>query len=123
MDASLTRRFLNWLIDNVGVLLLLTVLVRLGSNPAATRLYLRLASVGLLFIYYVGTEFFFQRSLGKLLTQTVVVSRDDERPSFGAILLRTVCRFIPLEPVSLLLSGKRAWHDSLSGTKVVFVNY
>ncbi len=80
-------------------------------------------SVGLLFVYYAATEYFFQRSLGKVITRTVVVNRDDERPSLGAVLLRTLCRFLPLEPLSLLLNGKYTWHDSLSGTKVVFVNY
>ncbi|GAA3954735.1 RDD family protein [Hymenobacter algoricola] len=123
MEASKTRRFLNWLIDSIGVFLLLTLLVRFCSSPTTTRLQLQLASMSLLFVYYAGAEFFFQRSVGKLLTHTLVVSQDDERPSLGAVLLRTVCRFIPLEPLSLLLTGKRVWHDTLSGTKVVFIDY
>jgi uncharacterized RDD family membrane protein YckC len=123
VEASKTRRFLNWLIDTIGMLLLLAALVRWSSSPDATRLQLRLTTVGLLFLYYAAAEFFFQRSLGKLATRTLVVSRHDQRPSLPAILLRTLCRFIPLEPLSLLFSKNRALHDTLSGTKVVFVNY
>lgn len=123
MEASKTRRFLNWLIDTLGMLLLLGTLVRWGSGPEATRLQLRITTVGLLFLYYVATEFFFQRSLGKLVTRTLVVNSHDQRPSLPAVLLRTLCRFIPLEPISMLFGRHRALHDILSGTKVVFVNY
>ncbi|MBC8084009.1 MAG: RDD family protein [Hymenobacter sp.] len=117
------RRVCNWLIDSIGVLMLLAVLVRLVSGPEASRLQLRLSSMALLFVYYVVTEYFFQRSLGKFITRTAVVDEDDEKPDLGAVLLRTVCRFIPLEPLSLLFHGRLAWHDRLSGTKVVFLNY
>ncbi|UPL48263.1 RDD family protein [Hymenobacter sublimis] len=123
MEASKTRRFFNWLIDNIGVLLLISALIRWGSPSTTTQLQLRLTSVGFLFVYYLATEYFFQRSLGKFLTHTLVVNRQDERPSLAAVFLRTLCRFIPLEPASLLLNKKRTWHDMLSGTKVVFINY
>ncbi|TGD79071.1 RDD family protein [Hymenobacter wooponensis] len=123
MEASKTRRLINWLIDDVVILLALAMVVRLISDAEATQWQLRLASLGALFLYYVSGEFFFQRSLGKLLTRTIVVNKRDERPSLTAIVLRTVCRFIPLEPLSMLLNTKYAWHDRLSGTKVVFINY
>lgn len=105
------------------MLLVLATLVRWCSSPDATRLQLRLTTVALLFLYYVLAEFFFQRSLGKVATRTLVVNRHEQRPSLQAILLRTICRFIPLEPISLLFNKNRALHDLLSGTKVVFVNY
>ena len=123
MEASKWRRLINWLIDNVLVLMLLAMLTRVVLGADATQLQLRLVSMSLLFGYYVVAEFYFQRSLGKVLTRTLVVSRHDERPTLAAILLRTLCRFIPLEPLSLLFSSSRTWHDALSQTKVVFVGY
>ncbi|MBT9391764.1 RDD family protein [Hymenobacter sp. NST-14] len=123
MEASKWRRLINWLIDNVLVLALLAMLTRLTLGANATQLQLRLTSMSLLFGYYVLTEFYFQRSLGKVLTHTLVVNQHDERPTLGAILLRTLCRFIPLEPLSLLFSRNSTWHDTLSRTKVVFISY
>ena len=104
--------------------MVLAVLIRLVVGPDSSQLTLRLLALAALFLYYALTEYFFQRTLGKLLTKTIVVDQDDEIPDLSSILLRTVCRFLPLEPLSLLISGKQlAWHDKLSGTKVVFLNY
>jgi hypothetical protein len=65
-------------------------------------------------IYYP----FFERVLGatpaKYLTSTCVADEFGNKPGFGTIFLRTICRFIPFDAVSFL--GDRGWHDSLSNT-------
>ncbi len=58
------------------------------------------------------------------MTRTLVTTRNDEVPSAGRLMVRTLCRLIPLELISLLFSHRSlAWHDAVSGTKVVYINY
>lgn len=74
------------------------------------------------FGYFVTMEFFFQRTIAKFMTGTIVVSEDGGRPTFGQILGRTAARFIPFEAFSFIGSNEpRGWHDSLSGTRVMKV--
>ena len=70
------------------------------------------------FAYYLVFESVFRQTVGKMIVGTMIADREMLRPSFRQILLRTVCRFIPFEPVSFLF-GKIGWHDSLSNTVVV----
>ncbi|MBL8261100.1 MAG: RDD family protein [Xanthomonadaceae bacterium] len=73
-------------------------------------------------LYYVTLEGFFGWTIGKLVTGTRVVNEKGGRPSWKQIVGRTLGRFIPFEPFSLLFANdndKRGWHDSLSKTHVV----
>src|SRR5262245_45459412 len=47
--------------------------------------------------YYILAEYFFQRTLGKLLTRTKVVTKTGDKPTFGQIVGRTLSRSIPFE--------------------------
>ncbi len=67
-------------------------------------------------------EALFQKTIGKMLTQTKVVSVTGEKPSLPILIIRTFCRYIPFEPLSFLFYGQyptMGWHDRLSGTLVV----
>ena len=70
------------------------------------------------FVYYLVSEFFFGRTLGKVITRTYVTTEFNEKPGFGAILIRTLCRYIPCEYLSFLWSPI-GWHDKFSKTYVV----
>jgi uncharacterized RDD family membrane protein YckC len=48
-----------------------------------------------------------------------VVKKDGSKPDIKTFLIRTLCRFIPLEPFSFLGAFPRGWHDTLSETYVV----
>ncbi|MFW6118794.1 MAG: RDD family protein [Planctomycetota bacterium] len=72
-----------------------------------------------LLIYYVPLEMVFGRTVGKLLVQTKVVKAETGSVGLGHVLGRTLARAIPFEPLSVLASSGRMWHDSLSGTVVV----
>ena len=69
--------------------------------------------------YYMFFEGIWGRSPGKWIFGTAVVNEDGLKPSFGAIALRTICRFIPFEPFSFF--GERGWHDKISNTYVIKV--
>lgn len=68
-------------------------------------------------------EYVFQRTPGKFLTGTKVVAIDGTKPTIKAILIRTLCRFIPFEFISYLGSNKFGMHDSISKTRVVNKDY
>ena len=70
-------------------------------------------------VYYIVIELTTQRSVGKLVTGTMVVMEDGSRPKVKAIVIRTLCRFLPFEVFSFFKSYPRGWHDNASGTYVV----
>jgi uncharacterized RDD family membrane protein YckC len=54
----------------------------------------------LVLIYFPLCETLWGRSLGKLVTGMIVVDRDGRRPRLGAVLVRTVLRFVEVNPVA-----------------------
>ena len=124
MEVSKLRRFGTWAIDAACIIVLFMVGVRLlPPNFVPVENY-RLLLLGIIFCYYAIAELLFQRTVGKSLLHTLVVTTDDNKPSAGQLLLRTLCRFLPLEPLSMLFSGRAlGWHDTLSGTKVIYLDY
>jgi uncharacterized RDD family membrane protein YckC len=83
---------------------------------------MRLWMFGLLvpFVYYVFMEFYFQATIGKLLTGSVVVNEYGDKPDFKSICLRTIIRIVPFEPFSIFwVDGDRWWHDSWTKTYVI----
>ncbi len=71
-------------------------------------------------IYYSLFEGLTGRTLAKFITRTKVITENGEKPDFKTILLRSLCRFVPFDPLSFLFSGK-GWHDKWSRTTVVNV--
>lgn len=59
------------------------------------------------------------QSFGKLITGTIVISKDGNKPSLVQIIIRNLARFIPFEVLSFLSANPIGWHDALSGTIVV----
>lgn len=82
-------------------------------------LQLKLAGLSLLynFAYYAGFEGFFGSTPGKMLLGRVVIDEFGERPDFPRVMLRTIIRWVPFEPISCL--WPRGWHDQWSKTFVV----
>ncbi len=70
-------------------------------------------------IYYSILEATTGKTIAKFITKTKVVNSKGEKPEFGTILIRSLCRFIPFEPFSFLGSDNSGWHDKLSKTIVV----
>lgn len=119
--AGLGLRFINYLIDSLAfgfVFGFVLGLLRLApSDPIANALLSVLATMA----YYSVMEGLFGTSLGKMATGTQVVDEHGDPPGFGRAVVRSLCRFIPFEPFSILFSGERrcGWHDTLAGTRVV----
>lgn len=131
-SATKVRRFFNWLIDKLVIYTLWAVgggvAIAIYGEPVELwfETLPRLADIGLtwlsLVLYYSFMEGAFGFSIGKLITNTRVVDEYGRPLGFRRALLRSVCRLIPFEGFSLLMSEdsiRRGWHDSLSKTYVV----
>lgn len=70
-------------------------------------------------IFYLLLEYFFQTTPGKVVTRTQVVNEFGNRPSFKAILYRTLLRYVPFEAFTFFGAPGTGWHDQKSGTRVV----
>jgi uncharacterized RDD family membrane protein YckC len=131
--ASNGSRFLNYILDLAAfVLILILIGFVLGifiGLFGMTGISVWISSMGDLgwncviivisIVYYTLMEGFFGRSLGKFITGTIVVDENGEKPDFGTIFKRSLCRLIPFDAFSFLGSSGRGWHDSISDTYVV----
>jgi uncharacterized RDD family membrane protein YckC len=134
--ASQGQRFLNWLIDNILLRLLVTyvtgeMFVRFLFSMAPEYTYRVFSEDGIeaffvsyLFIifhyvfYYTICETAFKgRTLGKLITGTRAVRDNGEDISFKDALLRSLSRMVPFEVFSGF--GSKPWHDSWTKTTVI----
>jgi uncharacterized RDD family membrane protein YckC len=70
-------------------------------------------------IYYILLEATTGRTLGKFITGTKVVTDKGEKPGFMTIFIRSLCRFIPFEAFTFLISDSFGLHDRLSKTRVI----
>jgi len=88
--------------------------------PKTGGLYL-LVGYGLSIVYYFLFEAITQRTIGKYITNTIVINIDGDKPDLGTIFKRTLCRIIPFEPFSFFRDDARGWHDTITDTIVVDV--
>jgi len=126
MNAGMGARFLNFLIDNVLVVVIgsiaVAVLTVVQGEDAPSDLAANVVAIATMIAYYVAFEGFFGWTIGKLVTGTRVKRFDGRKPKLLQVVGRTAARFIPFEPFSLLFgSSNMGWHDSMSGTRVVRV--
>lgn len=80
--------------------------------------FIELLFLSLFPTYYIVSEFYFQQTIGKFFTQSIVINEYGEKPDFKTIVVRTFIRMIPFEPLSFL-GGKRGWHDKWTNTYVI----
>jgi uncharacterized RDD family membrane protein YckC len=124
--ASHWRRFGTWLVDYVCVVLVMALFGALvgflfgEAGVAALRKVPNFVlGLTLMLAYYCFFEGIWARTPGKLVLGTVVVGQQGDKPGFGQVVGRTLCRFIPFEAFSFF--GEEGWHDSIPKTRVVLV--
>ncbi|MGB6037324.1 MAG: RDD family protein [Cryomorphaceae bacterium] len=70
------------------------------------------------FLYYFILELKYQKTIGKVLTNTKVVGLDGAPPKSGNIALRSICRFFHFDVLSYWV-GAYGMHDGYSRTMTV----
>jgi len=73
------------------------------------------------FLYYFLLELFTGKTIGKMLTKTVVVDKKGNKPKILNLIARSLVRLIPIESFSFIF-GPTGLHDLISGTRVIKVN-
>ncbi len=127
--AGQGQRILIFIIDMTAIIILWFALivglkllgVSLTSVDETSEQVSRTPYILLLLIfwcYYLLTEYFSQRTLGKFLTKTKVVSIDGARATLKQLIFRTLSRSIPFEYFSYLVTVEGI-HDKLSKTRVI----
>lgn len=118
-------RLLHFIIDSMAWLTLYLLigylldqyLVRFNSYYANYIYSITLAFLVYL-LYYCLLEYYFQKTLGKLVTRTQVVSLNHDYIPFWVILKRNLFRCIPID-IFFYLFSRNGLHDRLSNTQVV----
>ena len=108
LEATRLLRFFNCLIDSV---LIIIIIISIGVDS-----YYIIPLI--FFIYYFLLESILGVTIGKMFTRTRVVNSLGIRPHFFTIFVRTLCRFIPLDPWTFGTPGG-GWHDNFSSTFVI----
>jgi len=122
--ASSMLRLVHLLIDTTAYLVLFFViagtisLLLTGVNQIISGFVSFVLLFALYFAYYMVLEVKFGKTLGKMLTKTVVVKPNGESPTATDIFIRTLCRFIPFDQFSYIFT-KYGFHDYLSKTMVI----
>lgn len=135
--ASTGQRFLNNIIDTIAFYILVTIVFGIGGaalfasgtiNDLSTDEQVNDSLGGVLgiyffffavfFLYYVLFEGTKGKTLGKFITKTKVVCENGEAMSFKKAFVRSLCRLVPFEAISIFF-GAQMWHDKWTGTMVV----
>jgi uncharacterized RDD family membrane protein YckC len=126
MHDYLSRRirFLNWLIDTLLSLLLFVIAVRLlvpaNSITASQSRMLKYVFLLFNFLYYLVFEALLGKTPAKYITRTVLNSDHEGGLKFTQILIRSLSRYIPLEPLFIFFrDDKKSLHDVLSNTQLI----
>ncbi len=122
--ASSGKRFLNSVIDNLIVDLVFvgsTFLIFIQNpNQILFLQSVNAINIGFMLIpfYYFFMEFFTQKTLGKMVTKTIVIDQYGEKPDLTTAITRNLIRLVPFNAFSFLFN-LRGWHDKWSETYVV----
>jgi uncharacterized RDD family membrane protein YckC len=122
MNASKSKRLLNFLIDSLVVSIIMNTIVVFMFYDLKTKQF-EIGSIEKRFIvacgmivYYFFCELIWNQTLGKKITK---MKLNGSRPTFVSVLIRSLTRLIPFYPISLLGLSSRGLHDIFSQTKVV----
>lgn len=126
LPVSASIRFVNFIIDRIIVIALGFLFLILIEDTEIGYSIINSDSIIvdyifgaiLSLIYYSIIEAATGKSIGKMITKTVVVKEDGTKPEIGDYLTRSFVRIIPFEPFSFLGDGV-GWHDTFTNTRVV----
>lgn len=131
IKANLDKRFVHFIFDKVVAIYFATPLVMTLfasmmmliipnsiNSFFGQKWFFGILFVASMFVYYLLTEGIFGSTPIKCLTGTRVVDMYKfENATFGHVVGRSLCRFIPFDSLSFFWKGD--WHDDFSETLVV----
>lgn len=122
--VTATTRFINFIVDTIAFFIVAIILsyildlfVSTTDQSVMTMVAYLMFAIGF-FGYYVFMETKYQKTIGKFITKTTVVTKDGSKPEVGDIVRRTFCRLLPFDRVSFLFT-QNGFHDRLSNTTII----
>lgn len=121
-EVNRGKRFVNHIVDS-GLFYLLVRIIFSEPVRAArfSPIYAILIGVAFYLIYQFLSELFFKRTIGKLITKTIVVMKDGDVPTLSSVFIRTISRMIPFNGIVTLITGKSI-HERVSKTVCIDCN-
>jgi uncharacterized RDD family membrane protein YckC len=132
--AAKIKRFINYVIDTIVYYIFIIAMGFLYgvfsslfasdssslTNSSNEDLWFLFLTVFSILGYYTFFEYFLQgKTVGKYVTKTRAVRLNNQRLLFKDALIRSLCRFIPFEAFSFLISGEGGLHDGIAKTRVI----
>jgi len=121
MNVSSLVRFVHFIVDMIVVSLLTLVLFYVLVFFTTDQLVVILGNLSLatgFFGYYIFMETKYQKTIGKFITKTKVITKDGATPKSVDIVIRTFCRLIPFDHISYLFTANGI-HDRFSDTMLI----
>lgn len=123
--ATLGKRFGAYVLDYIFIILffiVVGVVASSGFSENGANILVTIAYVGIIF-YYIIFEWVWGQTFGKMIVGIKVVRENGEKFGFWRSVGRYFLRAIPFDALSVFRKSRRAWHDTLSKTVVVPVQY
>ena len=111
-------RLYNFLIDSLVFFIVVIILSTLFKDYILEE-HLKYIMISLYYLYYFVMEWTMGQTVGKMITKTKVVSSVTyKKPGALRILIRTLCRLIPVDFFSYLFIPVGI-HDRVSKTELI----
>ncbi len=131
--ANKLKRFINCLIDQIAILIFFFIIcfflgifdsifnlsIDFISSTDKNIIFFNVLYFVTIMFYYFLFELFFYKTVGKMITKTIVVRNDGKVLTAKDVLYRTIARLIPFEAVFVMIRNI-GLHDSLSKTIVIY---
>jgi uncharacterized RDD family membrane protein YckC len=109
-------RILNFCIDSFAIIIFSDIIVKIIGNNRASGL----VSLICYFLYYLIFESLNGKTIGKIITKTIVVNNNNTKPNILKVFVRTIIRFYPFDLVSYLFGFENGAHDIFSKTRLKY---
>jgi uncharacterized RDD family membrane protein YckC len=135
VQASYNLRIINYIIDTISYFIICLFLLFLSGvayrlfdseelllsfEAGVTTLKGFFSWFAVWLFYYFFMEATFQKTIGKFVTGTKVVTKNGSKPDFIKVLIRTLIRAVPLGFLSMNENRLGIfWRDIASGTYVI----
>jgi uncharacterized RDD family membrane protein YckC len=116
------KRFIHFVVDTLICWIIIALLffgieLLMGTGEINILLKYLVILTGF-FGYYVFMETKYQRTIGKFITNSIVVTSYEDVPDLKRIFTRTICRLIPFDLLSFLFTNN-GFHDRFSSTMLI----
>jgi uncharacterized RDD family membrane protein YckC len=110
-------RLYNFIIDSI-LFFVVVIIFSILLKDYITQENLKYIMILVYYLYYFILELTTGQTVGKMITKTKVTNtNNNKKPSFSKILIRTLCRLIPIDFLSYLFSSNGI-HDKVSKTEL-----